>query len=609
MKTQPLVRLLTDAGYGSRRKVANLVKAGAVQVNNRLASSFTEPVDIERDSVSVSGQHVGPFKPQRFYLMMHKPPGVLSTTEDDRGRQTVMDLLPEKYRQAGLYPAGRLDEDSTGLLILTNDGDLTHELTHPRFEHEKEYNVTVGKPLADEAFRALEAGVEIEGQVTWPARVHAIKESQYDGECIYSVTIHEGRKRQVRRMFQALGYDVMSLKRVRTGSLVLGPLQEGEFRELSEKELKVLMRRGGAPQDMRDTQSTSRTAVRRSRPGPATTERSRQSRGPAHTSDSRSERRGPPTEGAARAPRGASPTVDRTRERPTARSVRDESYGRPGSRTTPDRREADGPPRRRDERRTPGSRFGSTEQHRQSQRPSGEPDTRFDERRRPRATRDNEDRRSPGRYAESRPRGTAERGSTQGAASSDRRYSNQTGPSGTSRRSTPRHTGTVRSSSTRARDSAPADRPRDAAPRRQAPRRNNTPTGGESGYRRGPTTGAQDSRGTHSGNRDSTARPRRVDRTVSGARDFEGPPQSARRRPSAGERGARPSRSVSGPGGRKPPGSNTKADRARPPRPRGQVSRQQPGASQQRHRPEQKGPARPRRTSPGEGRRPPAERR
>ncbi|MFW6102994.1 MAG: pseudouridine synthase, partial [Chloroflexota bacterium] len=262
MKTQPLVRLLTDAGYGSRRKVANLVKAGAVQVNNRLASSFTEPVDIERDSVSVSGQEVGPFKPQRIYLMMHKPAGVLSTTEDDRGRRTVIDLLPEKYREAGLYPAGRLDEDSTGLLILTNDGDLTHELTHPRFEHEKEYHVTVEKPLKDEAFHKLETGVEIEGQMTWPARVHAIKESDYDGECIYSVTIHEGRKRQVRRMFQILGHEVMSLKRVRTGSLILGPLQEGEFRELKEKELKALMRKGGAQQDMRDTQTSPQAAAR-----------------------------------------------------------------------------------------------------------------------------------------------------------------------------------------------------------------------------------------------------------------------------------------------------------------------------------------------------------
>ncbi len=607
MKTQPLVRLLTDAGYGSRRKVANLVKAGAVQVNNRLASSFMEPIDIERDSVSVSGQQIGAFKPQRIYLMMHKPAGVLSTTEDERGRQTVIDLLPEKYRQAGLYPAGRLDEDSTGLIILTNDGDLTHELTHPRFEHEKEYHVTVEKPLTDEAFSKLETGVEIEGQMTWPARVHAIKESDYVGECIYSVTIHEGRKRQVRRMFQLLGHEVMSLKRVRTGSLILGPLQEAEFRELTEKELKVLMRKGGAPQDMRDTHPSSRTAGRSSSYRSSATGRSRLQRAPAQAPQYSSERRRPPTDDATEASRSTRTTAGRTGEPRTSSTPRDESYRRSDPPTSPDRKKADRPLRRSDAPRTSGPRSGGTEQRRESQRPTGAPAARFDERRRPRAAHDNENQRQQGRYHESHPGTSRDSGSTRDPGFSERRHSRNTGPSATGRRPAPRHASDMRTSSPRQDDSTP--RSRDAAPGMQAAHRNTTPQDRESGYKRGPTRGTRDSRGAYGGDRNTTARPRRVDRTVTGARDFEGPQQPARRRPSATEGDTRPPRKDSGTGKRKTAGPNTKTDGARPPRPRGQVSQQRPAASQQRRRPEQKGPSRPRRTSPGEGRRPPGERR
>jgi len=247
MKTQPLVRALTDAGYGSRRRVAGLVKQGVVQVNGRIASSFMEPVDIERDTVSVSGRDAGLLRPRRIYIMMHKPMDVLSTTEDDRGRKTIMDLLPDKFRQAGLYPAGRLDQDSTGLLILTNDGDMAHELTHPRYEHEKEYEVATSRPLTPVDIRHLEDGVDLDGQPTWPARVHVVKESEADEEYVYSITIHEGRKRQVRRMLRALRHEVTSLRRVRIGSLKLGALPEGEARELNDKELKALMRRGAPP--------------------------------------------------------------------------------------------------------------------------------------------------------------------------------------------------------------------------------------------------------------------------------------------------------------------------------------------------------------------------
>jgi 23S rRNA pseudouridine2605 synthase len=127
MTSIPLVRMLTDAGYGSRRDASKLVNAGLVEVNGRIATSYTEKVDPEVDSIVVTGDKVATGVTRRVYLLMNKPEGYLTTTEDDRDRPTVLDLLPENVRAAGLHPAGRLDEDSTGLLILTNDGQLTYE--------------------------------------------------------------------------------------------------------------------------------------------------------------------------------------------------------------------------------------------------------------------------------------------------------------------------------------------------------------------------------------------------------------------------------------------------------------------------------------------------
>ena len=240
MAVIPLVRLLTDAGYGSRREVSKLVKEGLVEVNGVIASSYTEKVDPEVDSIAVTGSKLAGVSTRRVYLVLNKPEGYLSTTEDDRDRPTVLELLPERLRLAGLHPAGRLDEDSTGLLILTNDGQLTYELTHPRFEHEKEYFVATTGRLTDADVERLEKGVEVEEQMTWPARVKLLLgQSPYT----YSITIHEGRKRQVRMMFAAIGQQVALLKRVRMGGLLLGDLEEREWRELTPPEVKDLMRK------------------------------------------------------------------------------------------------------------------------------------------------------------------------------------------------------------------------------------------------------------------------------------------------------------------------------------------------------------------------------
>ena len=229
-----LLKALVEAGAGSRRRVADAIMHGLVRVNGVVVSGLRYAVDAAKDRVEVDGRVVG-IKPQKHvYLMLNKPAGVLSTVRDERGRRTVIDILPEKYRDIGLHPAGRLDKDSTGLLLMTNDGEFTYRLTHPKFEKEKEYLLQIGGVLKSHEIIALEKGVELEEGMTHGAAVKSIKSSPPFN---YSITLHEGRKRQVRRMFAALGYRVVALKRVREGSLVLGDLVEGKVRELTAVEV------------------------------------------------------------------------------------------------------------------------------------------------------------------------------------------------------------------------------------------------------------------------------------------------------------------------------------------------------------------------------------
>lgn len=229
---------MAEAGIGSRRWLADAIRQGRVKVNGKVAEDFRQPLNVETDSVLIDGEYVD-LKPRKLvYLMMNKPKGVLSTTRDARGRPTIIGILPGKYRQFRLYPVGRLDKDSTGLLLLTNDGGLTYKLTHPRFEHEKEYLVQVDTKLEPGEKLKLEKGIELEDGMTHPARVREVKAGL---SFKYRITIHEGRKRQVRRMFQSLGHRVLALKRVRVGNLFLGDLKEGETRELSVREVQALL--------------------------------------------------------------------------------------------------------------------------------------------------------------------------------------------------------------------------------------------------------------------------------------------------------------------------------------------------------------------------------
>jgi 23S rRNA pseudouridine2605 synthase len=242
MKTEStvtLIKLLTEAGLGPRRKMADAIRNGRVTVNGQVAESFNQPVDISSDRVQLGGAPVVSAREKPVCLMLNKPKDVLSTTRDERGGRTVLDILPEKYRRIRLYPVGRLDKDSTGLLLITNDGELTNRLTHPRYEHEKEYLLSITGKLTAVEKQRLERGIRLEDGMTSPARVREVSLKPFN----YSLTIHEGKKRQVRRMFARLGYRVLTLKRVRTGNLTLGDLKEGQVRELSPREIAHLLER------------------------------------------------------------------------------------------------------------------------------------------------------------------------------------------------------------------------------------------------------------------------------------------------------------------------------------------------------------------------------
>jgi 23S rRNA pseudouridine2605 synthase len=238
MSSQPIIKLLTSSGIGSRRHIAAIIKRGGIAVNGAIVQSFNEPVDPVKDVITIDGKQISATAEPIVYLVLNKPKGVISSTSDKRGEKTVIDILPEKYRQIRLYPVGRLDKDSTGLIILTNDGDLTLWLTHPRFEQEKEYLVRIGQNLEPEDRIKLEKGIHLDDGKTSPAKVKALEHPPFN----YSVTIHEGKKRQVRRMFAALGYNVLELKRIRLGSLRLCALLEGEIRELTPREVQSLRR-------------------------------------------------------------------------------------------------------------------------------------------------------------------------------------------------------------------------------------------------------------------------------------------------------------------------------------------------------------------------------
>ena len=229
-----LQRYLARSGVASRRACERLIAEGRVCVNGEPVDGAVALIEPGRDRVEVDGAPVGPVGVMRS-LALYKPVGVISAVGDPRGRPTVIDLVPSGDR---IYPVGRLDYDSQGLLIMTNDGGLAHRLTHPRHSIEKEYIVTVSGPMTPVALDRIRGGILLDGSPTAPSRVELIGRS---GQRHYlRVTLTEGRNRQVRRMVASVGLRTERLVRTRIGSLVLGALRPGEWRELLPAETMAL---------------------------------------------------------------------------------------------------------------------------------------------------------------------------------------------------------------------------------------------------------------------------------------------------------------------------------------------------------------------------------
>ena len=236
MTSQPIIKLLTTSGAGSRRQMTDAIKSGRVAINGKIIESFLQPVKVGTDKVTIDGKSIAYKTVEMIYLILNKPKGIISTTSDERGSKTVIDILPQKYQHTRLYPVGRLDKESTGLVLLSNDGDFTYHLTHPKFEREKEYLVQVDGNLTTKEKIQLEKGLDLEDGKTSPARVQVVKSPSFN----YSITLHEGKKRQVRRMFASLGYRVLKLKRIRIDVLTIDGLSTGDTRELTPGEIKSL---------------------------------------------------------------------------------------------------------------------------------------------------------------------------------------------------------------------------------------------------------------------------------------------------------------------------------------------------------------------------------
>ena len=233
---QRLQKLMSAAGHCSRRQAEELLRQGRVEVNGRTAG-LGDQADPEIDQVCVDGSPLAKNTTERV-LLLNKPPGVISSCHDPHGRETVLDLIPPDLRQ-GLHPVGRLDADSRGALLLSNQGELTLKLTHPRYAHSKTYRVTLSGTPSRSRLQRWRQGVELDGSRTLPASVTLLH--RQGDHSVLEVILREGRNRQIRRIASLLGYAVLDLQRVAIGGLALGSIEEGCWRELSRQEWRRLI--------------------------------------------------------------------------------------------------------------------------------------------------------------------------------------------------------------------------------------------------------------------------------------------------------------------------------------------------------------------------------
>jgi 23S rRNA pseudouridine2605 synthase/23S rRNA pseudouridine2604 synthase len=230
MTTMRLQKFLSEAGICSRRKGEEYIRQGLVRVNSRIVTELGTKVDSEKDRVEFDGKVIA-LKSEPMYIVLNKPKGYVTSCSHP-GEKIVLDLIDIPER---VYPIGRLDKDSIGLLILTNDGSLHHKLSHPSFDHEKEYDVTVSKPITDGSLRNIASGLPMMGSKTRPAKIRRISSRRF------RIILKEGRNRQIRRMVRKVGNRVTRLRRIRVSKIKLGRLAEGAWRNLTEKEKKELL--------------------------------------------------------------------------------------------------------------------------------------------------------------------------------------------------------------------------------------------------------------------------------------------------------------------------------------------------------------------------------
>jgi 23S rRNA pseudouridine2605 synthase len=230
-----LQKVMAQAGLGSRRQCEDVIRSGRVLVNGRIAVLGTK-VDLSVDEVKVDGERLREAEPH-VYLALYKPRGVLSSLRSQGGKRTVRDLVPQKHR---LYPVGRLDVDSEGLILMINDGQVAHRLTHPRFGHEKEYRVLLSKKPDESQLAAWRRGIVLpDGKRALGARV-SLEDPKKESAWI-RIVMREGRKRQIRDVAASLGLTVKRLIRIRQGPIRIGDLKSGEYRVLTEKEIGSLI--------------------------------------------------------------------------------------------------------------------------------------------------------------------------------------------------------------------------------------------------------------------------------------------------------------------------------------------------------------------------------
>lgn len=230
-----LQKYLSECGVASRRKAEEMIAAGKVRVNGKPAE-IGDKIDPLRDTVEVGGKKIKKGK-GNTYIMLHKPRGFITTMSDEMGRKCVAQLVENVGKR--VYPVGRLDRDSEGLLLLTDDGEFANAMTHPTKHVPKTYRVTVRPSVTEEQITALTVGVEVDGRMTMPSEVRVLE--RQEGRVVLEIIIYEGRNRQIRKMCEALGLEVARLKRTQIGSVKLGMLKQGDWRNLTDEEVHKLM--------------------------------------------------------------------------------------------------------------------------------------------------------------------------------------------------------------------------------------------------------------------------------------------------------------------------------------------------------------------------------